>query len=167
MLSREADLFSESRVKDTTAHALRLAVRSGQVQLVSEFANSALLHTFTSVYNDYPLLHEAAATGNVDMYSLLVETGANEKVRDKENRTIMHVVAEHNCEKLGLRLVDEEKAELVTQDNNGWTPLHQAVFSKSVAVSELLLQKGEIVCVLYIYMCTSISTKYCACTVSL
>ena len=123
------------------------------MQLVSEFANSALLHTFTSVYNDYPLLHEAAATGNVDMYSLLVETGANEKVRDKENRTIMHVVAEHNCEKLGLRLVDEEKAELVTQDNNGWTPLHQAVFSKSVAVSELLLQKGEIVCVLYIYIC--------------
>ena len=140
MLPREEVLIPEPEIRDTTLHALRLAIRSGQVEFVAEFAKNVSLHTFIAEYNDSPLLHEAAATGNVDIYKMLVENGAKENVHDKENRTIMHVLAEHNHEKLALTL---ERAELAAQDNNGWTPLHQAVSSESYAVAELLLRRGE------------------------
>ena len=55
---------------------------------------------------------------------------------------IMHVVAEHNHERLGLAVASQEGAELAAQDNKGWTPLHQAVFSESYEVSQLLLERG-------------------------
>lgn len=107
-----------------------------------EFANTVLLRTLIADYDDYSFLHEAAVTGSVDIYKLLVENGANEEVRDKEDRMIMHVVAEHNHGELGLAITSQEGAELAAQDNKGWTPLHQAVFSESYAVSQLLLQRG-------------------------
>lgn len=146
MLSREAVLSPESGREDNTA--FRLAVRSGQIQFVKEFTDSYLLHMYVGDDDDYPVMHEAAATGNVEIYNLLVEFGKNEKVRDKENRTILHVMAEHNSQHLVLKLVEEEKAELAVQDNNGWTPLHQAVFSDSTEVVEILVEKG-VFCMLH------------------
>lgn len=128
--------------------ALCLAIRSGRVQLVKEFADCLFLHFCAADRGDYSFLHEAAATGSVEMYNLLVEAGEDEKARDKENRTVLHVMAEHNCEELVSKLVAEGKTEYAVQDNSGWTPLHQAVFSDSAAVCELLVQNGEL-CVGY------------------
>lgn len=91
----------------------------------------------------YPVLHEAVMHGNEEMYNLLVENGGGEKKRDKENRTILHVVAEYNRDDLVWRLTSEENTEFAAQDNNGLTPLHQAVMSNSDEVAEALLQRGE------------------------
>ena len=90
----------------------------------------------------YPVLHEAVIHGNEEMYNLLVENGGGENKRDKENRTVLHVVAEYNRDDLVWRLTSEENTEMTAQDNNGLTPLHQAVMSDSTAVAEVLLQKG-------------------------
>lgn len=142
LLSREEALIPEPEIRKKIAYALQLAIRSGQVEYVLEFANTVLLCTLIAAYDDYCFLHEAAVTGSVDIYKLLVDNGANEKVRDKEDRMIMHVVAEHNHERLGLAVASQEGAELAAQDNKGWTPLHQAVFSESYEVSQLLLERG-------------------------
>lgn len=139
MLSREADLYLELEVDNTP---LRLAIRSGQVQFVREFIDSSSRYNLDG--DNYPVLHEAAASGNVEIYNMLLEYGENEKVRDKENRTVLHVMAEHNRQRLVLKLVEEEKAkaEFEAQDNSGWTPLHQAVFSNSTEVAEILMRNG-------------------------
>ena len=117
MLSREEVQIPEPEIIDTTAHALCLAIRSGQVEFVAEFANNVSLRSLINECNNCPFLHEAAATGNVDIYKLLLENGANGNVRDRENRTILHVVAEHNHEKLGLTVANGE-VDFTAQDNN-------------------------------------------------
>ena len=140
MLSRESVLSPGAGTESNTA--FRLAIRSGQIDFVKEFTDSFLLDLYDGDGDDYPVLLEAAATGNVEIYNLLVEFGKDEKVRDKENRTVLHVMAEHNRQQLVMKLVEEEKAEFAVQDNNGRTPLHQAVFSESSEVVEILVRNG-------------------------
>lgn len=87
-------------------------------------------------------LHEATKAGNVgDVKRYLRTENVNE--RDEFYQTALHVACQGNFVEI-VKLLLKKKADVNTQDRNGWTPLHCGASYGSLDVLELLLAVDDI-----------------------
>ena len=83
----------------------------------------------------------AVDAGNEAMVKLLLEYGADIKVRDDLNRGLLHSAAIDGYDGI-VRLLLERGLEIDAQDQNGKTPLHDASRDGNYQVAKVLLDSG-------------------------
>jgi ankyrin repeat protein len=86
-------------------------------------------------------LHDATASGNITIVSLLLDHGAGIDTQDMYGRTALHYAAEHGHVKLVSFLLDH-KASMNTRDMHGLTALQYAVFTGKEEVVSILIARG-------------------------
>jgi ankyrin repeat protein len=81
-------------------------------------------------------------TKELTFIKLLIENGADPKLRDKSENTVLHYCADADVAVLKY-YVEEQKMDVNLADNRSGTPLHQAVLRKdNLANIKYLLSKG-------------------------
>lgn len=88
-----------------------------------------------------PMLHEAAAKGDLDQIEQLIAQGADVKEKDKDGNTPLHKAAIHGHVDVARALITEG-AKVKTENNAGDTSLHTAAYYGHTAVVELLIANG-------------------------
>ncbi|WP_374699517.1 ankyrin repeat domain-containing protein [Wolbachia endosymbiont (group A) of Limnophora tigrina] len=86
----------------------------------------------------------AAAQGDLDKVTNLIEQGAEveAKDKDKDNKTPLHLAAEGGY-KIVVDFLLSNGANIEAKDNkDGWTPLHYAVMKGHSEIVQLLLDRG-------------------------
>jgi ankyrin repeat protein len=86
-------------------------------------------------------LHYAAATGNPEMLSLLLDAAARVDLRTTTGRTALHEAASDGSV-ASARLLLEAGSSIVVRDQHGWTPLHMAARYNAAEMVKLLLEHG-------------------------
>nr|XP_023011651.1 fibronectin type 3 and ankyrin repeat domains 1 protein [Leptinotarsa decemlineata] len=93
-------------------------------------------------FNKRTPLMVAVYEGKLQIASLLIDKGADEKLTDINGLNVLHYAADSNKEesvKFCLRILKD----LDCQDNNGWTALMRAaILEASEEIINLLLEKG-------------------------
>ena len=79
-----------------------------------------------------------------EVLRLLVDAGADIRVRGKYGDTPLHLAAARDREDLAALLI-ERGAEIDALDDSTWTPLHMAADRRSIAVAKVLLDHGAFV----------------------
>ena len=84
-------------------------------------------------------LHYAANKGNIPLFKLLIEHGANVDAVTSLGKNVMHMAAEGNQPSMLIYLITEQHQSSQSVDENGSTPLHWACyFGAEEAVNFLL-----------------------------
>ncbi|HLJ64559.1 MAG TPA: ankyrin repeat domain-containing protein [Stellaceae bacterium] len=91
--------------------------------------------------NGRAALSYAAAAGNSEMVTLLLEHGAHVDVRDRAGNTPLHEAAESGSLSVIQSLADA-KATIDAQNRQGVTPLMRATDRRKVPAVRLLLERG-------------------------
>ncbi|CAB0039173.1 unnamed protein product [Trichogramma brassicae] len=94
-------------------------------------------------------LHAAIFNSNINMIEVLLRRGANPNSADKSGHTPLHFVClrEYDDVDLAKRFFEigekfNKPLEVDAQNNEGWTPLHAAIFKGNANLVELLLRKN-------------------------
>ncbi|CAB0031841.1 unnamed protein product [Trichogramma brassicae] len=94
-------------------------------------------------------LHAAIFNSNINMIEVLLRRGANPNSADKSGYTPLHFVClrEYDDVDLAKRFFEigekfNKPLEVDAQNNEGWTPLHAAIFKGNANLVELLLRKN-------------------------
>ena len=87
------------------------------------------------------LLSAACYFGDLEIWRLLIEKGAEFSVADTSGRTPLHYASSGGNEEVARLLIDKG-AEISAVDNEGGTPLHCALDSRNEELVRLLIDKG-------------------------
>ncbi|KAF2076378.1 hypothetical protein CYY_002335 [Polysphondylium violaceum] len=93
-------------------------------------------------------LFDAIRHGRLESISLLLTNGAKVSVFDEEKRTPLHESAYHG-QKLAMEILFDslnqvdDKDLINSQDDDGWTPLHDAAYLNYTGCVRLLLENGS------------------------
>ncbi|KAJ1499395.1 hypothetical protein HMI54_011811 [Coelomomyces lativittatus] len=110
-------------------------------------AEGRLASTILSTQGETSLF-ELARRGKKDEVLVLLKNEGKEALlmRDKEDQTILHVIAFHGQYDILKELLSNRNyrsaLDLNARDKNSWTPLHCAASTGHVRISELLLKEG-------------------------
>jgi ankyrin repeat protein len=104
-------------------------------------ADAALLESKGN--NGFRPLHSACFAGKVEVANLLLDRGADVKVRDNFQQTPLHRACYVSGQDAALvrRLIDQG-ADVNAQGYNGLTPLHFAALHGDLEIAALLLDRG-------------------------
>lgn len=89
-----------------------------------------------------PLLHIAAATGELETIEFLLKNHLQVDARDSQSTTSLMVAAEHKQEAI-VRVLVKNGASIDDQNHRGNTALHYAILSNCTEVVSLLLEYGS------------------------
>ncbi|CAB0042895.1 unnamed protein product [Trichogramma brassicae] len=94
-------------------------------------------------------LHKAIFNGNINLVEILMRRGANPNLADDNGYTPLHILClrEYDAVDLAKRFFEIGKefnkpVKVDAQDNEGWTPLHEAIFNGNINLVEILLRRG-------------------------
>eukprot|EP01113_Clastostelium_recurvatum_P026151 TRINITY_DN3138_c0_g1_i2.p1 TRINITY_DN3138_c0_g1~~TRINITY_DN3138_c0_g1_i2.p1 ORF type:complete len:830 (-),score=195.56 TRINITY_DN3138_c0_g1_i2:127-2616(-) len=87
------------------------------------------------------MLHDAAATGNVEVLGVLIKKNKNVNRRGPGDATPLHLAAFHNHPE-AVRLLISANASVSATDQDGSTPLQNAAYNGAVDCVRLLLKAG-------------------------
>lgn len=91
------------------------------------------------------MLHMAVLFGAVKNIEFLLQNGANIEARDSIGRTPIRIATGKGSSGHGeeiTNLLIKAGADVNTQDDFGWTPLHGVIFSQHTNMAKLLLESG-------------------------
>jgi ankyrin repeat protein len=93
-----------------------------------------------------PLLN-AAEEGHVATAKILIQYGADMDITtiSKSTMSSLHTAAQHGHHEM-VKLLVESGADVNQEADDGWTPLHQAVYVRQKKVVETLIHLGAKVC---------------------
>ena len=82
-------------------------------------------------------LHRASQDGFVDLARFLIST------RQPRTRTgiLLHAASQNGYVDIA-RILSEHGADVIAQDQDGWTPLHWASMSEDVDLAQILVEYG-------------------------
>ena len=103
-----------------------------------------LLRREAEVMNDMEpsTLHFKCCDGSVDTVKVLLEYGADPKIRNKEKYLPLHSAVANNNEAVVRLLIDSGKCDLEARQCDGITPLALAIQYQYIAVAKLLHEAG-------------------------
>jgi ankyrin repeat protein len=84
-------------------------------------------------------LQDAVSSGNLTIATLLLETGIDPNVRDKDGRTPLAIAAHEGQASVAELLLNKKGVDPDARNKQGSTPLHEAVSKSHVGVIKLLL----------------------------
>ncbi|CAB0029331.1 unnamed protein product [Trichogramma brassicae] len=95
-----------------------------------------------------PLL-EAIYNGKINLVEILLRRSACPNLVNDKGQTCLHIICrrdddEENMAKMLFEICDEkhQMVQVDAQDNEGWTPLHEAIFNGNMNLVEILLRRG-------------------------
>ncbi|XP_045614420.1 uncharacterized protein [Procambarus clarkii] len=144
LIGKKADMAKTNRKNQgflqLVGQQLMPVVESGDCEVLVQWLDWGLSPD-TKGNLHWSILHHAAARGQLNIVSLLIERGANINAEDSNRTTPLHTASFHGH----LRVVDllaDAGANLNAADQRGNTPLHSAIEGGHPHVISLLLQKG-------------------------
>lgn len=93
-----------------------------------------VLHVLSSAEPASPELEEIAL--------MLVDRGANIKLKDRQLRTPLHEAAQMGLERLTVKLLNTNNSNVNTTDSGGNTALHHAAIGGHVGIVQQLIAHG-------------------------
>ncbi|XP_023318093.1 serine/threonine-protein phosphatase 6 regulatory ankyrin repeat subunit A-like [Trichogramma pretiosum] len=94
-------------------------------------------------------LHGAIFDGNINLVEILLRRGARPNIVDKRGSTPLHYsckrdVDDENMANMLFQICDEkhQMVQVDAQDNEGRTPLHEAIDKGNIKLVEILLRRG-------------------------
>ncbi|XP_014233513.2 ankyrin-3-like [Trichogramma pretiosum] len=100
-------------------------------------------------YEGWTPLHEAIANDNINLVEILLRRGARPNIVDKQGSTPLHYsckrdINNENMAKMIFQICDEkhQMVQVDAQDNEGRTPLHEAIDKGNIKLVEILLRRG-------------------------
>ncbi len=135
-LCKKKWFYQTIETKEDGSTYLCRAVQLGSVEAVQKFLGEGANVNSLDNSSRTPL-HWATALGFVRIVNKLLKNKARVNVADKYGKTALH-----NSTADCVSLLIDEKADVNSQDNNGWTPLHWAVHWADVDRVRELLKAG-------------------------
>eukprot|EP00743_Colponemidia_sp_Colp-15_P005548 GILK01005968.1.p1 GENE.GILK01005968.1~~GILK01005968.1.p1 ORF type:complete len:550 (+),score=89.42 GILK01005968.1:52-1650(+) len=127
-------LNSNSDMTKLLVDTIRRLPGVDNVQLLKDWANKQTEEGFTC-------LHFASFRGDMELLRVLMETGANVQIKNKQGLSALHVAAQGN-QPAALALLLQMGLSLNDTDDKGSTPLHWATFLRSELAVHYLLSWG-------------------------
>lgn len=120
---------------------LRIAAESGKRPICEWLLTLGADVNETRGARKYSLLHNAVASSNFGMASILLDLGAAPSLKTSNTATPLHIAARTGQSYLAENLI-RHRAEINASDNNGRTPLHWAVEKDDASMTKLLISHG-------------------------
>jgi ankyrin repeat protein len=142
MLENGADINARTSKGLTPLH---LAMRISYEQQSSEFIEFLIVNgAKINIQDDYGWtpLHEAIVRGNQLGVETLVSKGADIGVRNFKGDNALHIAIQCTSYDIIELLVQTNKIQIDTKNNDGWSPLHFAAWTGRGDVVEMLLKNG-------------------------
>ncbi|MEX0271439.1 ankyrin repeat domain-containing protein [Leptolyngbyaceae cyanobacterium UHCC 1019] len=128
--------------KDLGGYPITDAIRFQQIDTVEFLIQTgADLHIVLNNSGD-SVLHLYRAVEDIDIFNLLISSGADISSKNKQGFTPLHVAARSSCLDVVKRLV-ELGADVNSVGEDGSTPLWQAAYSQNQQTVEYLLLSGS------------------------
>jgi ankyrin repeat protein len=120
---------------------LEFAVYAGHLSVVQVFLALGAAIPEPGHKDESPLLHNAAARGERDIFALLLASGMDIMSRDTGGDTPLHCAAGFGQENLVIFML-QQRAEIDALNHEGRTALHLATAAGSLDCVETLVEKG-------------------------
>jgi len=149
-VNKSDELLAEGRTKiedlaENPGYILLQAVRYRKIEkvkrLLAEGAPVDYVRRFGRGWDRETPLLVAAAQGDLEMVSLLVQNKANIREVDGQSRTALHLAASSGHESVVSFLIDRG-ADINARNKSGSTPLKSAAFAGNEKMVSLLIKKG-------------------------
>ena len=122
---------------------LHLAITKHNMVLVKKLLMEGAYLETKDDYGFTPLLEAVNFGAPAEIMDLLLEHGANVHAVTKSMKTALHFAAQHDDEYNTRKMI--ERGQFVNaEDNNGWTPLHEAAYYGSKNAAVVLTDKGQL-----------------------
>ncbi|MHC9539875.1 MAG: ankyrin repeat domain-containing protein [Vulcanimicrobiota bacterium] len=141
LISHGADITAKDLKGDTPLH---LATRNGHKGVVELLISARAPVNIQNKTGENPLccaLSQQLNTSFAEIAVLLLENGADARMKRNDGATPLHIAAEQGYTKVARSLIAKE-ASVDAVDSSGWTPLHKAVQRGNIVIMELLLTNG-------------------------
>ena len=124
------------------AAPLHFAIALNKMDLVKKLLmNGARLET-TDDYGYTPLLKAVKYSASKEVIDLLLVHGADVLAVTEDEKTALHFAAQ-NDEVEMIKSMIERGLPVNAEDNDGWTPLHEAAYYGSEGAAKVLTEKGD------------------------
>jgi len=141
LISHGADITAKDLKGDTPLH---LATRNGHKDVVKLLISARASVNIQNSTGESPLccaLSQQLNTSFAEIAVLIIENGADSRMKRNDGATPLHIAAEQGYTKVARSLIAKE-ASVDAVDSSGWTPLHKAVQRGNIIIMELLLANG-------------------------
>ena len=129
---------SDTEITELIIKEVKSRLGLGKINSISKFINEKTNEGLTAI-------HYAANKGNLHIFKLLKENGANVDEVTNLGKNVLHMAAEGNQPSMIIYLIEEEHQSPTSIDENGSSPLHWACyFGAEEAVNFLLYLKANI-----------------------
>ena len=140
LLRREANPNRESGHSGPTP--LHLAVTLNKVELVKMLLMKGAHLEAVDDYGYTPLLKAVKYSVPDEIIDLLLVHGADVYAVTEDEKTALHFAAQNDEEDM-IRAMIERGLPVDVEDNDGWTPLHEAVYYGSGGAAKALIEQGD------------------------
>ena len=90
--------------------------------------------------SEFPI-HNEIQKGDLEQVKSLIQNNVNTK--DSEDRTPLHIVIDSTeCNKKEIEFLLKYGADIITQDDDGFSPLHLAIGTENIDIIQLFLEQG-------------------------
>ena len=141
LLKRGADPNKEKGYSGSTP--LHLAIAKEKVGLVQHLLKKGADLEAKDDYGYTPFLQAVKYGAPGDIVDLLLEAGANVVVLAEDRKSALHFLAQKKGEEMMTRKLVARGLSVDAEDNDGWTPLHEAAQNGSKDVAEVFIEKGQ------------------------
>ena len=141
LLKRGADPNKEKGYSGSTP--LHLAIAKEKVGLVQHLLKKGADLEAKDDYGYTPFLQAVKYGAPGDIVDLLLEAGANVVVLAEDRKSALHFLAQKKGEEMMTRKLIARGLSVDAEDNDGWTPLHEAAQNGSKDVAEVFIKKGQ------------------------
>ena len=95
-------------------------------------------------YDNTPLLKAVKYGESGNVVDLLLEHGADMHAVAEDRKSVLHFAAQKHDEAMLRKLIERGLSESVNaEDQDGWTPLHEAAYHGSEVSAAVLIEKGQ------------------------
>lgn len=121
---------------------LHLAISANKLDLVKKLLMRGARLETRDGYGYTPLVKAVKYSAPKEIVDLLLEHGVDVHAVAEDEKTALHFAAQNDDEDI-MRSLFESGLSADVEDNDGWTPLHEAVYYGSEAAVEVLTEKGQ------------------------
>ena len=141
LLQRGADPDKEKGYGGSTP--LHIAIAKEKTGLVKQLLEKGAHLETKDDYGCTPFLLAVKYGAPEEILDLLLEAGASVRALAEDRKSALHYLAQKQGEEKMVRKLIGKDVIVDAEDNDGWTPLHEAAQNGSKDVAEILIEKGQ------------------------
>ncbi|XP_046582590.1 putative ankyrin repeat protein RF_0381 [Haliotis rubra] len=131
-----------SVVTNNRDNILHLAIRGGNIKIVKYILTQDVVVIDSKGFEDMTPVLLAADVGNIEVFDILVNKGADLSVVDKDGESILHLAIRERNVKMVNYILTQDMADIDSKGSKDMTPVLLEAYMGNIEVFDILVNKG-------------------------